>query len=159
MKKRGSWIDTAIMPLLTLGFYALQLDRGNIGNALTDFFLRDIGITQNQYNIGQQLLSLGIIILEIPSNLVLYRIGPVLWLGGQMMAWGLIATFQAFQKGLAAYYVTRFLLGLGEAGFIPGSLYTITRWYKRNETSKRFSIFFLGNMLASATSGLIAFGM
>ncbi|KAG7149737.1 MFS transporter prlL like protein [Verticillium longisporum] len=144
MKKRGSWIDTAIMPLLTLGFYALQLDRGNIGNALTDFFLRDVGITQNQFNVGQQLLPLGIIILEMPSNLVLYRIGPVLWLGGQMMAWGLIATF---------------LLGLGEAGFIPGSLYTITRWYKRNETSKRFSIFFLGNMLASATSGLIAFGI
>ncbi|KAG7102265.1 putative transporter like protein [Verticillium longisporum] len=137
-------IDTAIMPLLTLGFYALQLDRGNIGNALTDFFLRDVGITQNQFNVGQQLLPLGIIILEMPSNLVLYRIGPVLWLGGQMMAWGLIATF---------------LLGLGEAGFIPGSLYTITRWYKRNETSKRFSIFFLGNMLASATSGLIAFGI
>ncbi|CRK38931.1 hypothetical protein BN1723_015450 [Verticillium longisporum] len=145
-------IDTAIMPLLTLGFYALQLDRGNIGNALTDFFLRDVGITQNQFNVGQQLLPLGIIILEMPSNLVLYRIGPVLWLGGQMMAW-------TFQKGLAAYFVTRFLLGLGEAGFIPGSLYTITRWYKRNETSKRFSIFFLGNMLASATSGLIAFGI
>ncbi|KAH6678850.1 major facilitator superfamily domain-containing protein [Plectosphaerella plurivora] len=158
-KKLVKKLDLIILPLLTLGFYALQLDRGNIGNALTDFFLRDVGITQNQFNTGQQLLSAGIIILEIPSNLILYRIGPAAWLGGQMVAWGLIATFQTFQKGLAAYLATRFLLGLGEAGFIPGSLFTITRWYKREETSKRFSVFFLGNMLASATSGLIAFGI
>ncbi|KAJ0320057.1 hypothetical protein COL5a_009967 [Colletotrichum fioriniae] len=80
-------VDLIIMPLLILAFFALQLDRGNIGNALTDYFLRDVGITQNQFNVGQQLLSAGIVILEIPSNLVLYRIGPTLWIGGQIVAW------------------------------------------------------------------------
>ncbi|KAF4544950.1 MFS transporter [Lasiodiplodia theobromae] len=111
------------------------------------------------FNVGQQLLSAGIVILEIPSNLILYRIGPQKWISGQIFAWGLVATFQAFQKGLAAFMVTRILLGLCEAGFIPAGLYTISMFYKRNETSKRFSIFFLGNLTAVASSGLIGYGI
>ncbi|KAF4447766.1 alternative sulfate transporter [Fusarium albosuccineum] len=169
-------VDILLMPLLILGFFALQLDRGNIGNALTDNFFQDVGITQNQFNVGQQLLSLGIILLEvcsqttmqpvimlirakIPSNLILYRVGPTLWIGGQIIAWGLVATFQAFQKGLGPYMATRLLLGLCEAGFIPASLFTLTRWYKRDEISKRYSWFFIGNMVAGAITGIIAYGI
>ncbi|KKY27275.1 putative alternative sulfate transporter [Diplodia seriata] len=121
--------------------------------------MEDVGITQFQFNVGQQLLSAGIVILEIPSNLILFRIGPQKWISGQIFAWGLVATLQAFQKGLAAYMVTRILLGLCEAGFIPAGLYTISLFYKRDETSKRFSIFFLGNLTAVASSGLIGYGI
>ncbi|KAL2132613.1 hypothetical protein VTI74DRAFT_3603 [Chaetomium olivicolor] len=152
-------IDFLIMPLLILGFFALQLDRGNIGNAMTDFFLKDVGITQFQFNVGQQLLSAGIVLLEVPSNIILYRVGPPLWIGAQILAWGLVATFQAFQKGLGPYLATRLLLGLCEAGFIPAGLFTITRWYKRDETTKRFSWYFLGNMFSGACSGLVAYGI
>ncbi|KAH7207358.1 MFS transporter [Fusarium oxysporum] len=154
-------LDLLIMPLLIAGFFVLQLDRGNIGNALTDFFLPEVGITQFQFNIGNQLLSLGIVLLELPSNLVLYRLGPQKWISCQIFCWGLVATFQAFikGKGVGAYYATRLLLGLLEAGFIPAGLYTLTQWYKRNETSRRFTAFFLGNMIASAASGLIAYGI
>ncbi|SCO35396.1 related to nicotinamide mononucleotide permease [Fusarium fujikuroi] len=154
-------LDLLIMPLLIAGFFVLQLDRGNIGNALTDFFLPEVGITQFQFNIGNQLLSLGIVLLELPSNLVLYRLGPQKWISCQILCWGLVATFQAFikGKGVGAYYATRLLLGLLEAGFIPAGLYTLTQWYKRNETSRRFTAFFLGNMIASAASGLIAYGI
>ena len=147
------------MPLLTLVFFALNLDRGNIGNALTDNFLKDVGITQFQYNIGQQLLSAGIVILEIPSNLLLYRFGPRTWISGQIFAWGLVATFQAFQKGLGAYLSTRLLLGLCEAGFIPGGLYVLSTYYKKEETGRRFAIYFFGNNLATACAGLLAYGM
>lgn len=147
------------MPLLTLVFFFLQLDRGNIGNALTDNFLVDVGITQYQYNIGQQLLSAGIVILEIPSNLLLYRFGPRIWISCQVMAWGLVATFQAFQSGLGGYITTRFLLGLCEAGFIPGGLYVLSTYYKKAETSKRFAIYFLGQNFGGAASGLLAYGM
>ncbi|KAF7551472.1 hypothetical protein G7Z17_g4976 [Cylindrodendrum hubeiense] len=152
-------LDRTIMPLLILGFFALQLDRGNIGNALTDFFFRDVGINQAQFNVGQQLLSLGIVLLEIPSNIILYRVGPSLWIGCQIVAWGFVATFQAFQKGLASFLVTRLLLGLCEAGFIPAGFYTITRWYKNDEISKRFSWYFIGNMTASGCSGLLAYAI
>ncbi|KAF4973355.1 hypothetical protein FSARC_333 [Fusarium sarcochroum] len=158
-KKLVRKVDFLLMPLLILGFFALQLDRGNIGNALTDNFFQDVGITQNQFNVGQQLLSLGIILLEIPSNLVLYRVGPTLWIGGQIIAWGFVATFQAFQKGLGPFMATRLLLGLCEAGFIPAALFTMTRWYKRNEISRRYSWFFIGNMTAAAMTGIIAYGI
>ncbi|KJR89056.1 transporter [Sporothrix schenckii 1099-18] len=158
-KKLVRKLDFIVLALLTLAFFALQIDRGNIGNALTDNFLKDVGITQYQFNVGQQLLSLGIVLLEIPSNIVLYKLGPTIWIGGQIIAWGLVATFQAFQHGLGPYLATRLLLGLCEAGFIPAGLYTITRWYKRDETSKRFSVFFLGNMLAGACTGLVAYGI
>ncbi|KAK3694525.1 major facilitator superfamily domain-containing protein [Podospora appendiculata] len=153
--------DFIIMPLLMLGFFSLQVDRGNIANALTDNFLADVGITQFQFNIGQQLLSAGIVILEIPSNLLLFQFGPTIWIGSQIMVWGFIATFQAFikGKGLGPYLTTRLLLGLCEAGFIPAGLYTITKWYKREETAKRFAIFFIGMMASAASTGLIAFGI
>ncbi|KAF2136636.1 uncharacterized protein K452DRAFT_258800 [Aplosporella prunicola CBS 121167] len=147
------------MPLLILPFMALQFDRGNIGNAVTDNFFEDVGITQNQFNVGQQLLSAGIVILEIPSNLVLYRLGPRIWISCQIFAWGLVATFQAFQKGLGAFLATRLLLGLMEAGFIPASLYAITTWYKTSEMSTRFACFFFGNFVASALTGVLAYGI
>lgn len=63
-------LDAMVMPLLIVAFFALQLDRGNIGNALTDYFLEDVDISQTQFNNGQQLLALGIVLWEIPSNFV-----------------------------------------------------------------------------------------
>ena len=126
---------------------------------MTDGFLADVGITQDWFNVGQQLLYLGIVLLEIPSNVILYRVGPKVWIGGQILAWGLVATFQMFQKGLSSFLITRLLLGLFEAGFIPASLYVLSSWYTTAEISKRFAIFFLGNGLASAVNGLLAYGM
>jgi MFS family permease len=129
------------------------------GNALTDFFFQDVNITQSQFNVGQQLLSAGIVLLELPSNIILYRIGPSVWISGQIFVWGLVALFQAFQKGFGSFLATRLLLGLCESGFIPAGLFTITLWYKKEETSKRFAWFFIGNMLAQAASGLVAYGI
>ncbi|EDN07960.1 predicted protein [Histoplasma mississippiense (nom. inval.)] len=159
-EKKLVWkIDRVVLPTLMLGFMVLQLDRANIGNALTDYFFRDVGITQNQFNTGQLVLPLAIILVEIPCNMILFRLGPAIWIGIQIFAWGTVATLQAFQKGLAAFLITRILLGICEAGFVPASLYTLTTWYKQNETSKRFAIFYIGNLSAGATSGLIAYGM
>ncbi|KAI0016853.1 hypothetical protein F4780DRAFT_661624 [Xylariomycetidae sp. FL0641] len=72
---------------------------------------------------------------------------------------GLVAAFQAFQKGLPAYLITRILLGLCEAGFVPAALYTMTLWYTTSELSKRFAIFWTGSILSNAFGGLVAFGM
>ena len=67
-------VDLTLLPILMLGFYALQLDRGNLGNALTDTIMGDIKVNQNLINVGTQLLSAGIVILEIPSNIILQRV-------------------------------------------------------------------------------------
>ncbi|KAL6365580.1 hypothetical protein LRP88_01580 [Fusarium phalaenopsidis] len=132
-----------------------------VGNAMTDNFMPEVGINEFQYNVGNQLMCLGIVLFEIPSNLVLYRVGPAVWIGFQILAWGLVATFQAFIKGqgYGAYLATHFLLGICECGYIPAALFTITRFYKQEETSKRFGIFFVGNMAANGAAGLLAFGI
>ncbi|KAF2171564.1 hypothetical protein M409DRAFT_63785 [Zasmidium cellare ATCC 36951] len=152
-------LDLIIMPILTLGFFCLQLDRGNIANALTDDFLEDVNITQDQFNVGQQMLSLGIVLTEIPSNMILYRVGPGKWLTLQLFLFGLVSTFQAWQTNYASFIATRFLLGITESGFIPGGLWTLSTWYTRRETAKRVMIFYFGNQFGQASAKLLAYGI
>ncbi|CVK86186.1 hypothetical protein FPRO04_07868 [Fusarium proliferatum] len=152
-------LDLIIMPLLTLGFFCLQLDRGNIANALTDNFMEDVGVTQNQFNVGQQMLSLGIVLFEIPSNMILYRVGPGKWLTLQLFLFGTVSTFQAFQNNYGSFVATRFLLGITESGFIPGGLWTLSTWYTRKETAKRVMFFYFGNQFGQASSKLLAYGI
>lgn len=163
------------MPLLTLGFFCLrksllfssgnltntklELDRGNIANAITDRFMEDVGIDQDQFNVGQQMLSLGIVLFEIPSNMILYRVGPGKWLTLQLFLFGIVSTFQAFQKGYGSYIATRFLLGMTESGFIPGGLWTLSTWCTRKETAKRVMIFYFGNQFGQASAKLLAYGI
>ncbi|KAH7035989.1 alternative sulfate transporter [Microdochium trichocladiopsis] len=152
-------LDMIIMPILTLGFFCLQLDRGNMANAITDRFMEDVGIDQDQFNVGQQMLSLGIVLTEIPSNMILYRVGPGKWLTLQLFLFGIVSTFQAFQRGYGAFIATRFILGITESGFIPGGLWTLSTWYTRRETAKRVMIFYFGNQLGQASAKLLAFGI
>lgn len=113
-------VDFILIPVLALAFFSMQMDRGNISAVLTSTITKDLHITTNQVNIGTQLLSAGIVLSEIPSNIIMQRIGPRVWLSGQLFAWGLVATFQAFVQSYPAYLVTRILLGFCEGGFIPG---------------------------------------
>ncbi|KAL3489976.1 major facilitator superfamily domain-containing protein [Aspergillus germanicus] len=158
-KKLKFKLDTILIPILGLAFFALQIDRGNISAALTSTITEDLNITTNQINVGSQLLSAGIVISEIPSNVIMQRVGPQRWLSVQIFAWGLVATFQCFINSYPAYLVTRFLLGLLEGGFIPGALYYLSTWYKREETSLRVTLFFFGQMFSGATSSLISAGL
>ncbi|KAI1853753.1 hypothetical protein JX266_001737 [Neoarthrinium moseri] len=152
-------LDLILLPILALAFFALQMDRGNIANALTSTITKDLGIDTNQINVGNSLLSAGIVLLEIPSNILLQRIGPKTWLSCQILAWGLVSTFQNFITNYAGFLTTRLLLGLCESGFIPGALYTMSTWYKKSETSLRVSIFYLGGILAAGVTTLIGAGI
>ncbi|KAF4469221.1 alternative sulfate transporter [Fusarium albosuccineum] len=136
-----------------------EIDRGNIANAITDNFMEDIGIDQNQFNIGQQLLYLGIFLCEIPSNMVLYRVGPARWLTLQLFLFGSVSTFQAFQTNYASFLTTRFLLGITESGFVPGGLWTVSTWYTKKETAKRVMFFYFGNQFGQASSKILAYGI
>ncbi|KAK8126822.1 uncharacterized protein PG998_002581 [Apiospora kogelbergensis] len=158
-KKAKRKLDSLIMPILTLGFFCLQLDRGNMANAITDRFMEDVGIDQDQFNVGQQMLSLGIVLTEIPSNMILYRVGPGRWLTLQLFLFGLVSTLQSFQRGYGAFIATRLLLGVTESGFIPGGLYTLSTWYTRSETAKRVMVFYFGNQIGQASAKLLAYGI
>jgi hypothetical protein len=78
--------------------------------------MKDVRINQDQFNIGQQMLSLGIVLFEIPSNMILYRVGPGKWLTLQLFFFGAVSTFQAFQRSYGSFIATRFLLGVSESG-------------------------------------------
>lgn len=105
------------------------------------------------------MLSLGIVLFEIPSNMILYRVGAGKWLTLQLFLFGTVSTFQAFQNSYSSFCASRFLLGMTESGFIPGGLWTLSTWYTRKETAKRVMFFYFGNQLGQASSKLIAYGI
>lgn len=105
------------------------------------------------------MLSLGIVLFEIPSNMILYRVGPGKWLTLQLFLFGTVSTFQSWQHNYASLMVCRFLLGTTESGFIPGGLWTLSTWYTRKETAKRVMFFYFGNQFGQASSKLIAYGI
>ncbi|KLO83673.1 nicotinamide mononucleotide permease [Fusarium fujikuroi] len=152
-------LDMILMPLLVLGFYALQLDRSNISNALTDTLTTDLNITKDDVNLGDQLMMAGIIIAEIPSNIILQKLGAPIWLTGQVLIWGTVALTQAWVTNVHSFFATRFLLGFCEAGFIPGGQYMLALFYREKELALRTSIFYFGNYFATATGSLIAAGV
>ncbi|WVQ81933.1 hypothetical protein IAT38_004060 [Cryptococcus sp. DSM 104549] len=156
-ERRAFWKQTFIvMPLIMLAFYSLQLDRGNYSQALTGTLFKDVGITQDIGNNGQSLLLVMIVLGEIPSNLILIRLGAKWWLGTQMVLWGIVATAQCAIRSPGAFYATRILLGICESGFIPGGAYYISTMYTHKEQAKLIAWFYIGNICGKGSSGLLA---
>src|SRR6478609_1566659 len=139
-----------------LGLFALQLDRGNVGYAMTTSFTDDLGITKDIVNYGNQLMLAAVVIFEIPFNMVLSRIGPALWLIIQILAWGTIATAQAAVHNKSGFYATRFLLGMWEAGYLAASLTILASFYTRKEMAMRVTLVYIGNYFSAGMGGLIA---
>ncbi|OCF30881.1 hypothetical protein I316_07514 [Kwoniella heveanensis BCC8398] len=152
-------VDSSVLPLLFLGLLVFQLDRMNLASALTANFTTDIKVTQATINLGNQLMFLGIVILEIPANLLLQKLGPRKWLSLQVLIFGIVATMQVFVKNRTGFLLVRLVLGLCEAGYIPGSSYTLSCWYTRRELSKRTAILFFGMFGGNALSPILASGI
>ncbi|KAI5476492.1 MFS transporter [Pseudohyphozyma bogoriensis] len=149
-------LDYGVMVLICLAFFSLQIDRANISSATTGTIFKDVGITSDQSNTGQSLLLVMIVIFEIPSNVVLQYVGPARWLGAQMMAWALVATFQAWIDSPGSFFATRVLLGICESGFIPGAVFYMSQMYTSKEFAARAAYFWIGGLVGKASSPLIA---
>lgn len=147
------------MTLLALGLFALQLDKGNISNALTSTITEDLGISTNTVNAGSQVTLASIVAFEIPFNMILSRVGPQRWLTFEAFAWGMVALFQGWIKNKADFFVTRFLLGMFEAGYLPGSMTVMSTFYTRSEMAMRMTVLYIGNYCAAGVSSLIAAGV
>ncbi|KAF9873573.1 major facilitator superfamily transporter [Colletotrichum karsti] len=158
-KKAKRKIDMTVLPLLVLGLLMFQLDRMNLASALTAGFAKDIDVSQDTINLGNQLMFMGTVVLEIPCNLLLQRFGPRKWISLQVFLFGVVGTLQVLVKNRAGFLATRLMLGFTEAGYIPASIFTLSTWYTKRELAKRVAVFMFGQFGGNGLSPLLASGI
>lgn len=137
-----------VLPLFVIMFIVNYIDRVNIGFVRTHLE-HDLGIGAAAYGFGAGLFFIGYALFEVPSNMLLQRVGARIWLTRIMFTWGLVATAMAFVQNETQFYVLRFLLGVAEAGFFPGVIYYFTRWLPGVERGKAIAVFLSGSAVAS----------
>jgi MFS family permease len=151
-------IDFRVIPVLSVLYLLAFLDRTNIANAAVYGLTGDLNIPRgsNEYNTALTIFFVPYILFEIPSNILLKKLTPHVWLSGCMFFFGLVTIAQGLVQNYSGLLATRFFLGLAETGMFPGCFYLISMWYKRDEAQKRYSFFFSSTTLAGAFGGLLA---
>ncbi|KAI1870415.1 uncharacterized protein JN550_005343 [Neoarthrinium moseri] len=152
-------LDWHLIPFMSLIYLLCFLDRTNIGNARLDHLEQDLKLQGIQYNDCLAILFPFYIAAEIPSNMMMKRIRPSIWLTFIMVAWSASMIGQGFVKDYSGLMATRVFLGLFEGGLFPGVNYYITQWYCRHETGFRMALFFSAATLAGAFGGILARGI
>ncbi|MBC2679230.1 MFS transporter [Pseudomonas sp. CFBP 8758] len=150
-----SKVKRHVLPLFVIMFIVNYIDRVNIGFVRTHLE-HDLGIGAAAYGFGAGLFFIGYALFEVPSNMLLQKVGARVWLTRIMFTWGIVATMMAFIQNETHFYILRFLLGIAEAGFFPGVIYYFTRWLPGVERGKAIAIFLSGSALASLISGPLA---
>ncbi|RHZ61801.1 putative MFS transporter [Aspergillus thermomutatus] len=149
-----------LIPMLVLLYLITYIDKTNIGNAKIEGLLPSLGMTGNQYNIALSVFFVPYILAEVPSNILLNRFKkPSTYLGGLIFAWGVIMTCTGFVHSFSGLIIIRILLGLFEAGFLPGAVLIISKWYLPNETQTRIAILYTSAASGGAFSGLLAYAI
>jgi sugar phosphate permease len=136
-----------LVPFLLLMYVIAFLDRSNVSFAQKEFEV-NFGISAAAYAFGAGLFFVGYAIFEIPSNLLLHKVGARWWLARIMVTWGIIAAAFVFVQGPTSFYVLRFLLGVAEAGFFPGVILYLTYWIPARHLSRARGYFYMGIALA-----------
>lgn len=150
--RRVAW---RILPLILLGYLVSYMDRVNISFAAPQMNAQ-LGFTASVYGFGGGLFFISYAILEIPSNLVLARVGARRWVARIMVTWGLVAMSMALVRTPLQFYAVRFLLGAAEAGFFPGVIYYLGLWFPQAYRGRAISRFYVAAPLASVVMGAVA---
>ncbi|KAK1529949.1 major facilitator superfamily transporter [Colletotrichum paranaense] len=148
--------------VVTVGaMYCVSLmDRTNLSAAAIAGMTKELGLyLDNRYSIASLLFFIPYIIFQPPSTIIVRKIGPRLHLGGLTLLWGAVMIGMGFSAKYTHLYACRILLGVLEAGFFPSCVYLLSTWYTRYEVGKRYSVFYLLGCVASAFSGILAFGL
>ena len=147
-------VSFRILPFLSLSFFMCMLDRVNVSFAATTMNA-DLGFTSLMYASGAGIFFIGYFILEIPSNIALHYFGARRWISRIMVTWGLISAAMALVSGPNSFYTLRFLLGVAEAGFLPGIILYLTYWYPARYRARGMAAFILGWPISAVLGGPI----
>lgn len=153
--KKVAW---RLVPFLCLCYLAAYLDRVNVGFAKLQM-LSDLSFSNTVYGLGAGIFFLGYVLFEVPSNILLHKVGAKLWIARIMVSWGVIGAAMAFVQTSTQFYVLRFLLGVAEAGFIPGVLLYLTYWFPAAWRGRIIALFLaaipMSNIIGGPLSGWI----
>ncbi|MGH8420603.1 MAG: MFS transporter [Pseudomonas sp.] len=141
-----------LMPLLIAAYVLSFLDRTNIALAKHHLDV-DLGISAAAYGLGAGLFFLTYALSEVPSNLIMHKVGARFWIARIMVTWGLISAGMAFVQGETSFYVMRLLLGIAEAGLFPGVMLYLTYWFGREQRARATGYFLLGVCVANIIGG------
>ena len=147
-----------LLPFLLLMYVISFLDRTNVSFAQQEFEA-DFGISAAAYAFGAGLFFVGYAVFEVPSNLLLHRVGARWWLARIMVSWGLVSAAFMFVQGPICFYVLRFLLGVAEAGFFPGVILYLTYWIPARHLSRARGYFYMGIAIAGIVGNPLSGGL
>jgi D-galactonate transporter len=141
-----------LLPLLFACYVAAYLDRVNVGFAKLQM-LSDLRFSETVYGLGAGIFFIGYFLFEIPSNIILHRVGARLWIARVMLTWAVISAAMMFVTSATGFYVLRFLLGVAEAGFFPGVILYLTYWYPSDRRAAIVALFMTGIPVAGVIGG------
>lgn len=153
--KKVSW---RLLPLIIVIYFVAYIDRTNVAFAAISMN-RDLGFSAYIYGWGAGIFFLGYFLFEVPSNVILHRVGARVWIARIMVTWGIVSGLMVFITGPKSFFLIRFLLGVAEAGFFPGVLLYFTYWFPAMYRARVVAALFLAvpssNALAAALSGAL----
>jgi ACS family tartrate transporter-like MFS transporter len=143
-------IDLRLLPYLFVLYVVAYLDRVNVSFAAHGL-TQSLGFTSSVFGLGAGMFFAGYVLCEVPSNLILRRVGARLWIARIMVTWGLVACGMALVHAAWSFHTLRFLLGVAEAGFLPGIIYYLTLWYPQKRRARAVALF----MAATPVAGIV----
>ena len=144
-----------LAPFLALMFALSMLDRSNVG-FVKQALMVDSNIGNAAYALGAGIFFIGYALFEIPSNLILHRVGARVWLSRIMVTWGLASAAMMFAHDETSFYVLRFILGVAEAGFSPGVILFSTYWFPASQRGKALGVYYFGLPVALVLGGPVS---
>jgi len=145
-------VTRRLIPLLFSCYVAAYLDRVNVSFAKLQM-LNDLRFSETVYGLGAGIFFIGYFLFEIPSNIMLHKVGARLWIARVMLTWAVVSAGMLFVRSATGFYVLRFLLGVAEAGFFPGVILYLTYWFPSARRARIIALFMTGIPIAGVIGG------
>jgi D-galactonate transporter len=145
-------VTARLLPFLFICYVAAYLDRVNVGFAKLQM-LNDLQFSETVYGLGAGIFFIGYFLFEVPSNIILHKVGARVWIGRIMITWAILSAATAFVTTPTMFYVVRFFLGVAEAGFFPGIVLYLTYWFPAQRRSRMNALFMIGIPFAGVIGG------